>query len=54
MKRRPNLSENWIEAQVNINVNFHLNDLTMEELGTMHLSALIRKQRIKLKKQRKP
>ena len=48
------MSENWIEAQANIKVNFHLNDLTVEELGTMLLSVLIRKQRITLKKQSKP
>ena len=54
MKKRPNLSGNWVEAQVNIKVNFHLNALTMEELDTMLLSVLVRKQRIKVKNQRKP
>ena len=54
MKKRPNLSENWIEAQASIKVNFHLNALTVEELDTTHLSVLIRRQRIRLKRQRKP
>ena len=54
MKKRPNLSENWIAAQASIKVNFHLNSLTMEELDAMLLSVLIRKQRIRLKNQRKP
>ena len=47
------MSEDWIEAQVSIKVNFHLNALTVAELGIMHLSVLIRKQRIGLKRQRK-
>ena len=46
--------EDWIKGQENIKVNFHLNSLTVEELGTMHLSVLIRKKIIRLKKQRKP
>ena len=54
MKKRPNLSGNWIEAQVNIKEKFHLNSLTVEDLDTMLLSVLIRKQRIRLKNQRKP
>ena len=54
MKKRPNLSEDWKEAQASIKVNFHLNALTVEELDTTHLSVLIRKQRITLKKQSKP
>ena len=45
---------NWIEAQVNIKVNFHLNALTLEDLDTMLLSVLIRKLGIRLKNQRKP
>ena len=31
MKKKPNLSEDWIEAQVNTKVNFHLIALIMEE-----------------------
>ena len=54
MKKRQNLSKDWIEAQVSIKVSFHLNDFTMEELGTMHQSVLTRKQIIGLKRQRKP
>ena len=42
MKKRPNLSEDWIEAQASIKVNFLLNALAVEELGTMHLSVLIK------------
>ena len=53
MKKRPNSSKNWIEAQVNLKVNFHLNALTMDELDTMLLSVLIRKLGIRLKNQRK-
>ena len=45
------MSEDWIKAQVSIKVSFHLNALTMEELGTMHQSVLTR---IRLKRQRKP
>ena len=48
------MSKYWIEAQATINVNFHLNALTVEELGTMYLSVLLRKQRISVKRQRKP
>ena len=48
------MSRNQIEAQVNIKVNFCLNALTVEELDTMLLSVLIRKQRITVKNQRKP
>ena len=48
------MSEDWIEAQVSTKVIFHLNALTVEELGTMHRRVLTRKQRIKLKRQRKP
>ena len=53
MKKRPNLSRNWIEAQVNIKVNFHSNALTVEYLDTMLLSFLIRKQGIRIMNQRK-
>ena len=48
------MSEDWIEAQAIIKVKFHLNALTMEDLDTAHLSVLIRRQRIRLKRQRKP
>ena len=48
MKKRLNLSRNWIEAKVNIKVNFHSNALTVEELDTMLLSVLMRKQGIRL------
>ena len=53
MKKRLNLSRNWIEVQENTKVNFLSNALTVEELDTMLLSVLIRKQGIGLKNQRK-
>ena len=53
MKKRPSFSRNWTEPQVNIKVKFHSNALTMEELDTMLLSVLIRKQGIRLMNQRK-
>ena len=43
----------WIKAQVSIKVNFHLNVSIVEELDTMLLSVLIRKQRIRLRNQRR-
>ena len=48
------MSEDWKEAQESIKVKFHLNALTVEDLDTTHLSVLIRRQRIRLKNQRKP
>ena len=53
INKRLNLSRNGIEAQVNTKVNFLSNSLTMEELDTMLLSVLIRKQGIRLMNQRK-
>ena len=47
------MSRNWIEVQVNTKLNFLSNALTVEELDTMLLSVLIRKQGIRLKIQRK-
>ena len=54
MNKRPNFSEDYIEAQASIKVKFHLNALTMEEWGTMHLNVLIRKWRISQEGKRKP
>jgi len=43
MKKRLNLSRNWIEAQVDTKVNIPSNALTVEELDIMLLNVLTRK-----------